>query len=109
MYADFCQVVAMFGGRNVRFRLVLVDDSVNLISGFGSVQPKENDIPASVGLTIGCNGYTIGFRTEEGRGSAHYKLIWEIPNEWNSRLLPRETVSRQQWNLWQGILSRLND
>ena len=42
-------------------------DCYVLSGGFGS------------GLTIGCNGYIIGFKTKEGRGSAHYELIWEIP------------------------------
>ncbi|MFH1031065.1 MAG: ABC transporter substrate-binding protein, partial [Chloroflexota bacterium] len=30
-------------------------------------------------LTNGCDGYIIGIKTKEGRGSAHYELIWEIP------------------------------
>ena len=31
---------------------------------------------------MGYDGYTnvhIGIKTKEGRGSAHYELIWEIP------------------------------
>jgi hypothetical protein len=30
-------------------------------------------------LTIGCDGAIVGIKTEEGRGSVHYELIWEIP------------------------------
>ena len=31
------------------------------------------------GLTIGFDRHIIGIKTKEGRGSAHYELIWEIP------------------------------
>ena len=30
-------------------------------------------------MTFVCDGYIIGIKTKEGRGSAHYELIWEIP------------------------------
>lgn len=30
-------------------------------------------------MTIGFDGDIIGIKTKEGRGSAHYELIWEIP------------------------------
>jgi hypothetical protein len=30
-------------------------------------------------LTIICDGYIISDKTEDGRSSAHYELIWEIP------------------------------
>jgi hypothetical protein len=33
-------------------------------------------------LTTGCNAYIIAFKTKEGRGSAHYELIWETPVLW---------------------------
>ncbi len=29
-------------------------------------------------LTSKCNGCIIRFKTKEGRGSAHYELIWKI-------------------------------
>jgi len=35
-------------------------------------------------LTTRYYGYTIGIKTKEGRGSAHYELIWEIPAQWTN-------------------------
>ena len=51
-------------------------------------------------MTIGCDGYTIGIKTKEGRGSAHYELIWEIPDNITSSVLYhwKKQYSRGKFN-----------
>jgi hypothetical protein len=44
------------------------------------------------GLTIICDGYIISDKTEDGRRSAHYELIWEIP------AYRKQTLSGEKYN-----------
>ena len=51
-------------------------------------------------MTIGCDGYIIGIKTKEGRGSVLRELIWEIPDHIyvdRLHLSDGESRRRTQW------------